>query len=157
MIVAVCPLNCILFRGSFKRDLLFFLHAKSLLTIPSRCPTKKNELEQTVRIVNGDAKRKRFTLASLKFVKSDSVYVHCVVFVCNRTSTDDRCTGGCPRNRVDPPRIRRDVEGHRARRDIMGRQSDFIKLDVGPIQLKQDKGKYLFVNFLYETDRIETV
>ena len=102
-----------------------------------------------MQIVDGDAKRKRFTLASLKFVKSDSVYVHCVVFVCNRTSTDERCTGGCLKNRVDPPRVRRDVEQHRVRRDIPGMDSDFIKLDVGPIQLKQNKGMYSIAHFLH--------
>jgi len=104
------------------------------MLINSGCP-----VDDTVQFHSaaGQRQRQRFSFQAFRYLNNQSaVFIHCLVFLCQNTSRDSRCTSGCPGNNVNNPRFRRDLS------NAVGSEKESSKyylLEVGPVVL--DKGK----------------
>jgi len=98
--------------------------------IENGCPTAG-----AVQFHSADRQRQRFSIQAFRYLSNHTTtYIHCLVLVCQNSSSDSRCVSGCSGNNV-----------HRARREISARgksYSEYYILDKGPIKLagKGDSG-----------------
>ena len=97
-----------------------------------RCP-----LESNIEFVKAGSKRQRFKMQAFSFIKENTiVYVHCVVFMCRKSSSTDKCASGCQGNNIN--RLRRDVD------EVNGKtsHSQYQLLDLGPVMRNRDHGMF---------------
>lgn len=73
--------------------------------------------DQTVQFLTATNNRQRFSLQAFRYLQnSTAVFVHCLVFMCHKTSPDSRCSSGCQGNNVN--RVRRDIDRKEQVEDI---------------------------------------
>ena len=63
-----------------------------------------------------------------------TVFIHCLVLLCQNTSRDLRCTSGCAGNNIHRTRFRRDVSD-----DNDKSFSQYYLLEAGPVVLGEGK------------------
>ena len=86
-----------------------------------------------MKFVKAGAKKQRFTLHAFSFIKkSRQVYIHCVLFMCRKSSKEVQCTRGCDGNNVN--RVRRDAGEATASGNHARTFSKYFLLDIGPIR-----------------------
>ncbi len=67
-----------------------------MLSFDYRCPT-----DPTTKFTATDNYRQRFNIQAFRFLQnSTAVFLHCLVFLCHKSSTDSRCRYGCTGNNV---------------------------------------------------------
>ena len=78
----------------------------------------------------GDIQHKRFSFLAFDFLNNvKTIYLHCKVFLCHKSSKDPRCTSGCGINKV--ARKKRDIH----KREITDPDyTRMYELDTGGIQ-----------------------
>ena len=83
-----------------------------------------------MKFIKAGPKKQRFTLHAFSFIKkSRQIYIHCVLFICRKSSNEAQCTRGCNGNNVK--RVRRDVDEATSSTRTY---SKYFLLDIGPIQ-----------------------
>jgi len=88
--------------------------------------------DDTVRFYLTDEKRMRFSVKAFRYVNSFStIYIHCFVFLCQKTSSDPRCTSGCNGNNVN--RVKRDLSNGKST-DERTSYTKYYMLEAGPLQ-----------------------
>lgn len=101
--------------------------------LPFSCP-----LDNTVKLLPSPHTRRRFSIQAFSFLGNQSaIFIHCLVLLCQNSSTDYRCRSGCDGNRVH--RYTRDI----AEQPQLGNEdrshSQIYLLDGGPFTLAQAK------------------
>ena len=97
-----------------------------------RCPA-----DNTVQFHRGDRQNHRFSMDAFRYLgNSTTVYIHCLLFLCHKSSTVGKCRSGCPGNNLN--RVKRDVTQQSSTED--SKNSKFYLLEVGPVTLKNGKG-----------------
>ena len=95
-----------------------------------RCP-----LESNVKFLKAGSKKQRFQMQAFSFIKEiTKVYIHCVVFMCRKSSSSDACAAGCQGNNVN--RLKREISGLNGKKS----HSQYQLLDVGPLRRSRDSG-----------------
>ena len=95
-------------------------------------------MDNTVRFHSTVGQQQRFSLQAFRYSNNQSaVFIHCLVFLCQNSSRDSRCTSGCPGNNVNNPRFRRDLSNAAGSEEKSA--SQYYLLEAGPVVL--DKGK----------------
>ena len=117
--------------------------------IPS-CP-----LDKTVQFHKGDSQIHRFSMDAFRYIggSTTTVYIHCKLFLCHKSSTDGKCHSGCSGNNLN--RVKRDINENSA--SAKGVNSKSYLLEVGPIaktdatdtSRKQGNTKITTLNLLY--------
>ena len=87
-----------------------------------------------------------------RYENTTTVYIHCLVFLCRKNSTDSRCRSGCSGNNINS-RKRRALED-----SGNAQHTGFYKLDSGNILLdapaappkKENEGIYVLCFMLYK-------
>ncbi|XP_065065139.1 ZP domain-containing protein-like [Rhopilema esculentum] len=98
--------------------------------IEDRCP-----LESNVKFQKAGSKKQRFSMQAFSFIKEvTEVYVHCIVFMCRKSASDDQCARGCQGNNVN--RFKRDLSSNK----LMKSHSEYKLLDLGPLRRRRDSG-----------------
>ena len=98
-------------------------------------------MDKTVRFHKTDGQRQRISIHAFRYLGNETkVYVHCLLFLCHKTSRDYRCHSGCNGNNVK--RVKRDLEMGRSKfvKDD-GSHSKYYLLEAGPISVKEEKPK----------------
>ena len=99
--------------------------------------------------MTGERKKQRFGINTFAFVKrSRSVFIHCVLFMCRKSSVENKCRKEC--NRKYLSRAKRETDESAQAKSNSNEDlpsTKYYLLDIGPIKgdLKQtndgDKGK----------------
>ena len=66
-----------------------------------------------------------------------TVYIHCLVLLCRKSSQDARCRSGCSGNNVN--RAKRDLSGVSTMQDAQKSFSEYYMVEEGPIKLADEK------------------
>ena len=108
-----------------------YIHSFIILPIHLRCAVDK-----TTSFVPATGLRRRFSMQVFRYENTTTVYIHCLIFLCRKNSTDSRCKSGCTGNNINS-RKRRDIP---ALTDTGNAQyTGFYKLDSGQILLGSSK------------------
>jgi len=83
----------------------------------------------TTSFIPATGLRRRFSMQVFRYENTTTVYIHCLVFLCRKNSTDSRCRSGCSGNNINS-RKRRALED-----SGNAQHTGFYKLDSGNILL----------------------
>ena len=99
-----------------------------------RCPT-----DNTVRFHAADRRKQRFSIQAFRYFNNlTTVYIHCLVLLCQKSSSDSRCTSGCSGNNIH--RAKREITGESTTNNGKKSYSEYYVLDEGPMVLSDGKG-----------------
>ena len=73
--------------------------------------------------------KRRFSMQVFRYENTTTVYIHCLVFLCRKNSTDSRCKSGCSGNNIISRKRRSLTDSGNAE------HTGFYKLDSGSIVL----------------------
>ena len=95
-------------------------------------------VDNTARFHPTDRLKQRFSIQAFRYLTNyTTIYIHCLVLLCQRSSTDSRCISGCYGNNVN--RARRDISNAATTTNGEKSHSDYYLLDQGPITLNDGK------------------
>jgi len=102
--------------------------------IANGCP-----LDKTVQFHQGESQVHRFSMNAFRYIgeSTTTVYIHCKLFLCHKSSTVGKCSSGCSGNNFN--RVKRDINENSA--SAKSRNSKSYLLEVGPI-VKDDANEY---------------
>jgi len=83
----------------------------------------------TTSFIPATGLKRRFSMQVFRYENTTTVYIHCLVFLCRKNSTDSRCRSGCIGNNINS-RKRRALED-----SGNAQHTGFYKLDSGNILL----------------------
>jgi len=92
--------------------------------IKDRCP-----VDVTTSFIPATGLKRRFSMQVFRYENTTTVYIHCLVFLCRKNSTDSRCKSSCSDIKINS-RKRRDLEDNGN-----DQRTGFYKLDSGNILL----------------------
>ena len=106
-----------------------------------RCP-----LDKTVQFHQGESQVHRFSMDAFRYIgeSTTTVYIHCKLFLCHKSSTVGKCRSGCSGNNFN--RVKRDINENSA--SAKSRNSKSYLLEVGPI-VKDTANEYSSHNSKY--------
>ncbi len=111
-------------------------------------------MDKTVQFHRGDRQNHRFSMDAFRYLgNSTTVFIHCLLFLCHKTSTVGKCRSGCNGNNLN--RVKRDVS-EQSNVDESS-YSKFYLLELGPVTLKKDEkqskdsGGKCYTNYLPPT------
>ena len=95
-------------------------------------------VDNTAKFHPADRLKQRFSIQAFRYLTNyTTIYIHCLVLLCQRSSTDSRCISGCNGNNVN--RARRDISSKTTTTGGAQSYSGYYLLDQGPISYTGDK------------------
>ena len=88
-------------------------------------------MDATTSFVPAAGLKRRFSMQVFRYENTTTVYIHCLVFLCRKNSTDSRCNSGCSGNNINS-RKRRALED-----SGNAEHTSLYKLDSGNILLDE--------------------